>query len=181
MNQVKEFLEYVFNVFKIWIIVQPWEQGIRVRCGNKTKRLYSGIYFRIPYLDSTYVQECRIRSMSICLQTLTTKDLKTVTINSALVYQIVDVEKLYKTLYHPEATISNMAMSEISDFVFKNNLTDVNPQAIEKWVMSKLKADDFGLKFEALRITNFASVRTFRLIQDGQSWTENRIDMNEKK
>jgi len=181
MNQVKDFLEYIFNAIKIWVIVQPWEKGIRVRCGKKTKKLSSGIHFRIPYFDSTYIQECRIRSMSICLQTLTTKDLKTITINSALVYQITDIEKLYKTLYHPEATISNMAMSEISDFVFKNNLTDVNPKNIEEWVMSKLKADDYGMEFKQLRITNFANVRTFRLIQDSQSWTEDRIKMSDKK
>jgi len=181
MNQVKELLEYLFNAFKIWIIIQPWEQGIRVRAGVQTKKLFAGIYFRIPYIDSTWVQECRIRSVSISMQTLTTKDLKTITLNSALVYQIEDIEKLYKTLFHPEATIVNMAMSEVSDFVFKNDLINVNPKNIENFVMSKLQAKDYGLKFEQLRITNFAVVKTFRLIQDGQSWTEDRINMNEKK
>lgn len=181
MGQIKDLLEYLFNAFKIWVIVQPWELGIMVRLGKRTKKLTPGIYFRIPYIDSTYVQECRQRSVSVCLQTLTTKDLKCITINSALFYQITNIEQLYKSLYHPEATISNIVLSEISDFVFNNNLQDVNPKNIEESVMNKLKKEDYGLDIQAIKITNFACVKTFRLIQDGQSWTENRIDMTIKK
>lgn len=181
MNQVKDFIEYIFNAFKIWVIVQPWEQGIRVRLGKNITKLKSGIYFRIPYVDSIYIQECRLRMIQLCMQTLTSKDLKTVTINSALGYSITDIEKLYNTLYHPEGTISNMAMSEVSDFILKNDLSEIDPQKIEAAVIAKLNAEDYGLKFEYFRITNFASVRTFRLIQDSQSWVDNSLKMNEKK
>ncbi len=45
MNQLKDFFEYIFNAFKIWIIVQPWQTGIRVRAGNKIKKLEKGILF----------------------------------------------------------------------------------------------------------------------------------------
>jgi regulator of protease activity HflC (stomatin/prohibitin superfamily) len=181
MNQIKDFFEYIFNSIKIWIIVQPWEQGIRVRRGKFIKKLSSGMYFRIPYFDSVYVQETRLRMIQLCLQTLTSKDLKTVTINSSLGYSITNIELLYNTLYHPEGTISNMAMSEISDFIFQHNLSDIHPSSIEEAVLKKLNAEDYGLKFEYFRITNFAAVRTFRLIQDSQSWVDNRLSMDQKK
>lgn len=181
MNQIKDFFEYIFNSIKIWVIVQPWEQGIRVRSGNHIKKLNAGIHFKIPYLDSVYVQETRLRMIQLCLQTLTSKDLKTLTINSSLGYSITNIELLYNTLYHPEGTISNMAMSEISDFIFKNNLSDIDPSSIEQAVLAKLNAENYGLKFEYFRITNFAAVRTYRLIQDSQSWVDNSLKMNEKK
>lgn len=181
MNQIKDFFEYIFNSIKIWIIVQPWEQGIRVRRGKFIKKLSSGMYFRIPYFDSVYVQETRLRMIQLCLQTLTSKDLKTVTINSSLGYSITNIELLYNTLYHPEGTISNMAMSEISDFIFQHNLSDINPSSIEEAVLRKLNAEEYGLKFEYFRITNFAAVRTFRLIQDSQSWVDNHLSMDKKK
>ncbi len=181
MNQIKDFFEYIFNSIKIWVIVQPWEQGIRVRGGKNTKKLNPGMHFKIPYYDSVYVQETRLRMIQICLQTLTTKDLKTITINSSLGYSITNIELLYNTLFHPEGTISNMAMSEISEFVFKNNLSDISPDEIQKSVLNKLNEKNYGLKFEYFRITNFAHVRTFRLIQDSQSWVDNSLKMSDKK
>jgi len=181
MEQIKNFFDYIFKAVKFWIIIQPWEQGLRVRRGKTTTKLTGGLYFRIPYIDSVYVQETRLRMIALCMQTLTTKDGKTVTINSSLGYSIQDIEQLYQTLYHPEGTISNMAMSESSDFVFVNNLTDITPKQIEDAVLAKLNAGQYGLQFEYFKITNFAAVRTFRLIQDGQSWVDNSLKMDEKK
>jgi len=108
MNQIKDFFEYIFNAIKIWIIVQPWQQGIRVRAGKNTKILFPGVYFRIPYVDSVYVQESRLRIASMPIQTCTSKDLKTVTINASIGYSISCIKTLYNTLYHPEITITNM-------------------------------------------------------------------------
>lgn len=181
MGQIKEFFEYIFNAIKIWVIVQPWEQGIRVRAGKDTKLLNKGIYFRIPYLDSIYIQEVRLRMISLSIQTLTTKDGKTLTVNSSLGYSIENIEKLYDTLYHPEGTLSDMVMSEVSGYIFDNNLSDINPAKIEKYVLEKMKVEDYGIKFKYFRITNFAAVRTYRLIQDHQSWIDNTVDMTNKR
>lgn len=180
MNQVKDFFEYIFNAVKIWVIVQPWQTGLRVRNGKNIKKLSGGIYFRLPYFDSIYIQENRLRVASMPVQTLTSKDIKTITLNGAVGYVISDIEKLYQTLFHPETTIANITMSEVADFIFKNDLKNINPNTIEQAVINKLNSDDYGLKFEYFRITNFAVVRTFRLIQD-QSWISEGLSMNDKK
>lgn len=181
MNQVKDFLEYIFNSVKIWVIVQPWEQGIRVRGGKNTKKLYPGMHFKIPYYDSVYVQETRLRVVSLTIQTLTTKDFKSITANNSLGFSIFDIEKLYNTLYHPEGTVSHLAMSEFSSFVFNHNLEDMTPEDIEKYVLEKLNSNDFGIKFEYFKTMSFAAIRAYRLIQDGQSWVDNSLKMDEKK
>lgn len=180
MNQAKEFIEYILNAIKIWVIVQPWEKGLRVRAGKYLTKLRGGIYFRIPYIDSIYVQSVRLRVVSLNMQTLTSKDLKTVTLNSSIGYSISDVSKLYDTMHHPETTLSNMAMSEIADFVFKHDVEEINPRMIEDAVVSRLNAGNWGITIEYFRLTNFAIVRTYRLIQD-QSWGTEDINMNSKK
>lgn len=180
MNQVQQFLEYVFQSLKIWVIVQPWEAGLRVRNGKKIKKLYKGIYFKIPYFDSVYVQEIRLRVREMPMQTLTSMDQKTITLNSAMGYSISDIEKLYQTLYKPEMTLQNIAMSSIAEVLNTTNSNDINPELLEKRVLEKLKADDYGLKYEYFKITNFAIVKTFRLIQD-QSWVSEGFSMTQKK
>ena len=180
MNQIQQFFEYILNAIKIWIIVQPWQTGVRVRNGKGIKKLNKGIYFRIPYLDSIYIQESRLRVASMPMQTLTTKDLKTITINGAIGYQISDIVQLYQTLYHPETTLINMTMSEVADYIFTKNLNEITPKEIEKAVINRLTSKNYGLKFEYYRITTFAVVRTFRFIQD-QSWVSEGLSMNTKK
>lgn len=180
MNQIKDFFEYIFNAFKIWVIIQPWEQGLRVRNGKEIKELKGGIYFKIPYFDSVFVQEDRLRVAPLPIQTLTSKDGKTITLNSSIGYCVLSIRQLYQMLFHPETTISNIAMSEIADFIFKNDLKDITPAVIEEVVLAKLNAGNYGLKFEYFKITNFAVVRTYRLIQD-QSWVSEGLDMNKKK
>lgn len=180
MNQVQQFIEYIFNAIKIWVIVQPWQTGIRVRGGKKIKKLNKGIYFRIPYFDSIYVQENRLRVASMPVQTLTSSDLKTITVNGAVGYIITDIEKLYKSLFHPETTIVNITMSEVAEYIFDNKAGDITPKTIESKVLDKLNNENYGLEFKYFKITNFAVVRTFRLIQD-QSWVSEGITMNEKK
>lgn len=181
MNQVKEFFEYIFNSFKFLVIVQPWEKGIRVRSGKTIKKLNPGIFFKIPYVDSVYVQEVRLRVSTLPIQTLTGKDSKSLTINSALGYSITDIEKLYNTLFHPEATVQNIAMASVSEYISKSEVSKINVSDLEIYVLKELNRSDYGLKFEYFKITNFAVARAFRLIQDGQSWVDNTLKMNDKK
>jgi len=180
MGQIKDLLEYIFNFVKIWIIVQPWEQGIRVRKGKKIKKLSAGMYFRIPYLDSVYIQETRMRMVQMTMQTLTSKDGVAITINSALGYTIENIETLYNTLYHPEGTIVSLALSGVADYVYRTDSKSITPADIEREVIQALKAEDYGLKFKHFKITNFAAVRTYRLIQDNQTWVDTSTDISKK-
>ena len=180
MNQAKELLQYLFNALKIWVIVQPWEQAVRTRFGKNPIILNKGIYFKLPYLDSIYVQETRLRICDTPMLTATTKDLKTITISLSIGYSITDIEKLYGSLYHPETTIRNIAMSEVSSMIFGNKIDDVNPAQVESTTMERLKTLDYGISFEYLKITNFAVFRTYRLIQD-TNWGGENLKMDLKK
>lgn len=180
MGEIQRFIQYIFDSLKMWVIIQPWEAGIRVRNGKHIKKLSKGIYFKLPYFDSVYVQEIRLRVRELPMQTLTTKDHKTVTLNSSIGYTISDIEKLYETLYRPEMTLQNIAMSAISEVMFKTRSEDLTPEKIEQAVLEKLAADDYGMNYEYFKITNFAIVRTYRLIQD-QTWVDSGFSMNEKK
>ncbi len=180
MNQVQQFFEYIINAVKIWVIIQPWQTGLRVRGGKKIKLLKKGIYFRIPYYDSIYVQEKRLRVIPLPMQNLTTKDGNNITTNGSIGYSITDIKKLYDTLYQPEKTVMNMAMSDLSQYVFENDLVDVDRKEIEERILEYLNNCDYGLKFEFFRLENYSVARTYRLITD-KFWDYEGLDMEKKK
>lgn len=179
MNQLKDIIDYLFNLIKIWVIIQPWETALRVRLGKKITLLKKGIHFRLPYFDSIYKQENRLRIVSIPIQTVTTKDFKTITMDSAIGYSIVDIKKLYETLYYPEITIINIVMSEVSKVIYSNNLDEISISNIEDEILEKLHILDYGLKFESYKIKTFAVVRTYRIIND-QSWVSENLFIDKK-
>jgi len=177
---LKEFLEYILNFVKIWVIVLPWENAIRVRMGKSTKILNPGIYFKLPYFDSVFVQEIRLRIADMPIQTVTTKDAKTISIAGTIGYSIIDIKKLYDTLYHPETSIRNIALSNVAKLVYSKNAIEINPNELETEALNVLCSLDYGIRFEHFRITNFALVRTYRLIQD-TNWGYEGLKMNEKR
>lgn len=179
MNNIKDFIEYVLNVFKFWVIIQPWQAGLRIRNGNHSKFLDKGIHFRIPFFDSVYVQETRMRIVDMAAQTITSSDGQTITIIASLGYSVESIEKLYESLYHPELTIVNHACGTISKYIREHTAKECNQDEMEKIVIESLNNMDYGLRFEYCKITSFAIVRTVRLIRDA-SHNYEELDMNKK-
>lgn len=179
MNYIKDTIEYLIKLFEWWIIVQPWEEGIRVRLGKKVKHLTKGVYLKLPFVDHCYIQTVRLRVLSLPPQTVSTKDGKTLSIVVAIGYSINDINKLYQTLYHPDSTICNMVSGEIADFIYTHDLESCSPKDLQEHVISQLDSTKYGIKYEYIKIIGYAVVKTYRLLQDSH-WTPNDLNMNLK-
>jgi regulator of protease activity HflC (stomatin/prohibitin superfamily) len=129
------------------------------------------MHWRFPIIDRVYRQSIRLRLLTIPLQTLTTADGKTLTIGAALGYSVADVRRLYETLHNAEDTLGNIVQSAIAEFVATNGSTLCTPDRISDGVMARMDGAQWGLADFRVRITDFALVRTFRLIQDGKWYT----------
>ena len=166
MNNLFEFIRRFAESFVWWTIIQPWEGAIRVRFGRWVKTLHPGIHFRIPFIDSVYRQTIRLRFCMMGAQTLSTNDRHTITLAASIGYRIDDVEKLYNTLHHAEETIRQLAMSEIAHFIQSRSLSECCPKTIEDDVSKTLCLDEFGISSDGIRLTDFAVVKTFRIINE---------------
>ena len=166
MNSLFEFIRRFAEVFIWWTVIQPWEGAIRVRFGRWVWPLAPGVHLRIPYADSVYRQTVRLRFCMMGVQTLSTIDGKTITLAASVGYRIADVWKLYNTLHHAEETIRQFAMSEIARFIQCRPLVECSPEAIEGAVSKTLCLDQYGIAFDGIRLTDFAVVKTYRIINE---------------
>lgn len=144
----------------------PWERGIRVRLGKTQTLLNPGTYLKLPLIDKVFVESVRMRYMGVPMQTVTSKDGKTLSIIISVGYCISDIQQLYNTIYSVNATISNIVMGQVSQFVAENNLHDCLPAKIEDHCTKNLSETDYGLGEVSIKVIGFAVVRTYRLIQD---------------
>ncbi len=175
---IKGFIQWLLNSVTFFVTIMPWQKGLMIWMGKKISPIGPGLYFKVPYLHSVYIQEDRIRVCPIPIQTVTTKDGKTLSIDSAISYRIDHIGKLYSTMFHPESNIVNICMREMAVAVTNNNLLSIEhyEEIVLKQVIDKV---DVGIVFESYYIKTFAEVRTYRLIQD-YSWSSEGLDMNKK-
>jgi len=164
MNWVQQITSAVSQVFKWWFVVQPWEQAIRVRFGKHIVPFEAGIHVRIPFFDRVYVQNKRKRFSIIDSQTITTTDNKTITICGSLRYRIVDILKLYMTLHQPTDTICQEVGSMLSKYILQHDLATCKPEKIYKYIDDNVDLTRYGLGDVEFFITDFAVVKTYRLI-----------------
>ena len=176
MGVINQIFEFLSKFFEWYYVVMPWEQAIFVRAGKNEKIVTKGMYFKIPFIDRVYIQQTRLRVLDLPVQTVSTLDGKTVTIKSVVSYCIVDMVKMYNSISQPEITLGGMVMSIISENVTTNKSEDVSPEIIEKLLLENLNGESYGLGELSVKITSWADVKTFRLIQDN-SWLYENISM----
>lgn len=169
MNDFWALLDRLGRLLAWWVIVTPWEEALRVRRGKDVRRLAAGVHFKVPIVDIVYKQSVRLRSVTLPVQTITTKDGKTVTLAATMSYSIRDLRRLYETLHHAEDTVRNLCLAAIASYVQTADSTACSPESIGATAMATLRLDDYGVRCEAVQLTDFAFVRTHRLIMD-QKW-----------
>lgn len=164
MNWVQQITSAIGHVFKWWFVVQPWELSIRVRYGKNIEKFGPGIHIKVPFFDRVYVQNVRTRNSILQPQTVTTTDGKTITLCGTLRYRIEDVLKLHMSLHQPEDTICQEVEAIITQYIIINKLEDCTAFNISEHVADNVDLTRYGLSDIKFFITDFAVVRTYRLI-----------------
>lgn len=160
-----ELVSRFTGIFRWWVSVAPWEQAVRVRLGKHVRVLGAGVHLRIPAVDRVFRQSTRRRFSSVPTQTVTTRDEKTVTISGALGYAIADVGALYNTVHQAEDTIQTEAQAAVARYVHAHDLAECSPITLEHVVTEALDLGRYGISGVEFSVTDFAVVKTFRLIQ----------------
>lgn len=177
MEAISQLLIWVKGLFTWWVVIVPWEQGVRVFFGSRRKLLTPGVRVRLPIVHLIFKQSVRLRSSDLQLQTVTTSDGHAVAIAGAILYRITDVLKLYDTLHLAQDTIVDMAAGAIAEAVHSLARDECTPVAVVALVKARLDFSEYGIELVDVYLTDFAFVRTYRLIKDDKrtSW-ENLLD-----
>lgn len=169
LTNVWDFLRQFWNSVALWVVVCPWERAIRVRMGRHVTTLEPGFCLKVPLLDEVYKQTVRRRVCSLSPQLLSTRDGRAVHVAAALGYEITDLLRLYQTLHHAEDTLRNLASAAIATLVVATEGHPGMPAQIEAAVPGMMRLDSFGVGNVTLQVTDFAFVKTLRVVTD-QKW-----------
>lgn len=164
MSIVQQLQQVFRSLFQWWVVIAPWQQGVRVRAGKHVKLLRPGIHLKLPIIDVVYMQPIRLRAHYVKEQTLTTSDGKTITLASALQYEIDDLLLMYRTLHNAHDTIEQQTQSIVAGYIHRRKLSEITPVELEEFVAESLDLERYGLCVRAFHLTNFAISRAYRFI-----------------
>jgi regulator of protease activity HflC (stomatin/prohibitin superfamily) len=100
MEWVKQLFDSIQSLFVWWVIINPWELGVRSRAGKPAQLLNPGCHFRIPFFDTVLVQPVRERVTNLSPQVCSTADNEVMTVCINISYQISDIAKVYNTIHN---------------------------------------------------------------------------------
>ena len=166
-------LKKAFEGIRPWIVVAPWEQGLRVRLGKYVTLLAPGYHLKIPLVDISFVQGVRLRICDLGKQTVTRaggKAMEAVTFNGNVEYQLSDIEQMFATLQHPTDAVRNAARACLAAAIRTGG---EELPSIEESALQAIKSEmsGRGVAVERIRLAEFAIVRTYRLIGDYGTYT----------
>src|SRR3970040_188106 len=149
-----------------WVIVVPWEVAIRIRLGKFTRPLGPGLHLRFPYLDEFIIGNTRMRIATTTLQTISTRDRHAISLAASIGFRVSSPLDSFMRSQEPNNTISAYAMTLITEYILAKTLQEVTVTELRDIVLKGLRDFGAGMEFEFVAITDFAVVKTFRLLQE---------------
>lgn len=115
MNQLIEYLTRLFSSWKFWIVIPPWDRGVRVRLGRNAKLLEPGLHFRVPALDDITLVNTRLRMCTTPTQTLPAHGSRTRCLSITVGYRIMDPRACMLAYSSPEPVVMAFIQARIAN------------------------------------------------------------------
>lgn len=165
MSWLTQLLSSFAKPLKWWIVIAPWERGVRVRLGRSAVELRPGPHLRIPFLDRIYVQSVRLRTVLETNQVASTLDGKVLNVSFGVRFQVADPVRLYESVINPEVTVTGIVQGEVMRVICETTCADLTVTRLEQAVNARLgEVASWGLADVRFFVTGYAFVRAYRIL-----------------
>lgn len=139
-------------------IISQWEKGLVFRFGRVVRELDPGLNVVIPFIDSVYHIDMRIRTMDVTPQEVMTKDSVPTKIDAVVYYKIFDAQRSILAVENFAYASTLLAQSKLRDVVGKYDLDTLlsSKDKIGAEVLNALQGptDDWGVNITSVEIKN---------------------------
>lgn len=167
MRSSWDILWEVIAWFQICTFIDPWEEGVLVRCGKFKRTVGPGVAWHLPFtLDEITCLNVKPDSMKLDEQVLTTKDKKSIVISVNLLWSIFDIKKCTIDVEDAADTLSDIALGFVNELVTDTTWHQIKTDAFRKELKRRIQrqARKFGITVSTVKVANLAITRVYRLI-----------------
>ncbi len=166
----------VFALYKAVVIIQPYEQGLKIVLGKYAGRLNPGLNFVPPFITRVIRMDLRTQVFDVPQQEVITKDNSPTRVDAIIYIKVIDPEKAFFQVANYKlatvalaqttlrSTIGDMELDEVlyNRAVINTQLRDTLDEATDPW----------GVKVEMVEIREVDPVGAVKAAMEEQTASE---------
>lgn len=172
LSFIYEFVHFVASFIPHIGICRTTHGGVRFRRGNVVKEIIPGLYFWIPAFTAVKLVPVVARPVDLPSQSVTTADLKPVTISVTLTAEISDVVTAMTKTDSIDNIIMDIAACAAPPVIFNRSFEDnmVQYGEVLKEILEETRRllRPYGVKVNKAGLTDFTEARVYRHVGDAQ-------------
>ena len=166
MSRLFDTIIGVINLFRFWIVLDAFQEGIVLRLGKMHKRVGPGFHWRLPLnIDILHWQNVRKQTTDSWEQCLTCSDGTTITLSFDMVMEVCDVEKVILTVHEWPKVAYTTAKITLAQIVERKTWQGALASTLTKEIKDTINTllEPMGISIVNIGITDKAQTRAFRI------------------
>jgi len=155
---------FIFVLFGFWIVFgslkinKQWEEAIILRLGKFNRKRKEGLFFVLPFIESTYNVNIWTQTLDIPSQEAITKDNISVQIDAVMWTKVIDSEKYVVKVEDAIVAVEELSKTTMRSVVGERSLDELLEKRIDvaksiKEIVDK-QADKWGMDIEKIELQN---------------------------
>jgi regulator of protease activity HflC (stomatin/prohibitin superfamily) len=168
LDKLVEIVIQFAELFKFWVVMAPFESGVKLRLGKYVKNLEPGWNWMIPLGIDQYEHEHIVpRTHSLQTQSVTLMDGKQVGFQAVITYKVRDIKVALLEVEDSEHAIKDACAGTIAHTIAKCTWLELVES--EDWVdrvttACRKRGFKFGLEITSVQFSTLALVKTLRIL-----------------
>lgn len=175
LDKLIDFVVQFIELFKFWIVIQPYEGGVQLRFGKFHKVLESdngirktGFHLVLPFgIDHTITEHIVPTTHSLGDESTISKDGKSIGFHAVVTYKVRDIQKALLDVEDVKHAVLDACCGEIGRVMRASTWEEMLAEDILEKLTKACRARGFryGIEVMSVQLAGIAICRSIRLMQ----------------
>jgi regulator of protease activity HflC (stomatin/prohibitin superfamily) len=168
-DKLVDLLVGCVDLFRFWVIMAPYESGVKLRLGKFVRVLDPGWNWMIPFGIDQYEHEHVVpRTHALTAQSVTLKDGKQVGFEAVITYKVRDIKVALLEVENADHAIADSCSGQIAHTIMQYTWDAI--VSTDDWSDRVLKACrqrgfKFGLEIISVQFGTLALIKNLRILK----------------
>lgn len=169
-DRLVEFLIQSMELFRFWVVLDAFEQGVLLRLGKFVRVIEPGLHLIWPFrIDHVMFESIVPTTHSLGNESITTKDGKAASFHAVVTFQISDIAKALLSVHDTDHALVDACRGEIArtlmahtwDEIIQDGIYDDLTKACRK------RGWKWGIEVISVQLASLSLAKNIRLISNG--------------
>lgn len=169
-DRLVELIIQFADLFRFWIILDPFEQGVLLRLGKFVRVLEPGFHWVYPlHIDHVMFESVVPTTHSLGNESITTKDGKAVSFHAVITYQVSDVEKALLSVHDTDHALVDACRGEVARTLMAHTWEEIIQDGIydDLTKACRKRGWKWGIEIISVQLASLSLAKNIRLISNG--------------